>query len=83
MSKLYVGNLALSTTDDTLHQTFVWFGMVVEAMVVRGHGMGCSCGFGFITYSSVEEANSAMTVLNKMELEGKIIKASHVSDHGQ
>jgi RNA recognition motif-containing protein len=46
--RLYVGNLAYSTTEDTLRNEFGKFGNVTSALVVIDRVSGRSRGFGFV-----------------------------------
>ena len=48
-NKLYVGNLAYSVRDESLHQAFSQFGTVTSAKVMMDRDTGRSKGFGFVT----------------------------------
>ncbi|RFN43407.1 rna-binding domain-containing protein [Fusarium flagelliforme] len=67
MSKLYVGNLSWNTTDDTLKQTFEEFGTVTDSIIMRDRETGRARGFGFVTFSTEEEATAAVNALNEQE----------------
>ena len=67
-SKLYVGNLKYSVTDEQLAQLFAQFGEVKSANVIKGKG------FGFVEMSSIEEANKAHDALDGKEFEGRTIR---------
>ena len=60
----HVGNLAWGVDDLALENLFSEQGKVMEARVVYDRESGRSRGFGFVTYSSVEEVNSAIEYLN-------------------
>ena len=60
----HVGNLAWGVDDLALENLFSEQGKVMEATVVYDRESGRSRGFGFVTYSSVEEVNSAIEYLN-------------------
>ncbi|KAK8999213.1 hypothetical protein V6N11_070389 [Hibiscus sabdariffa] len=51
-------------------------GKVVEAKVVYDKKSGRSRGFGFVTYSSPEEVDSAIKTFDGVELDGRPIRAS-------
>ncbi|CZT23590.1 related to glycine-rich RNA-binding protein [Ramularia collo-cygni] len=74
--KVYVGNLAWTTTDDSLREAFSQFGQVLDTIVMRDRETGRSRGFGFVTYGSAAEANAAIEGLNERELEGRRVKLS-------
>lgn len=63
-NRVYVGNLAWSVDNLALETLFREQGNVVEAKVVYDRESGRSRGFGFVTYSSADEVNSAIDSLN-------------------
>merc|ERR1719330_1940140 len=65
---LYVKNLDDTIDDDKLRQEFAPFGTVTSAKVMYEEGR--SKGFGFVCFSSPEEATKAVTEMN-----GRIIVA--------
>ncbi len=72
-NKLYVGNLAYSVRDDSLHQAFSQFGTVSSAKVMMDRDTGRSKGFGFVEMGSDAEAQSAINGMNGQPLEGRAI----------
>jgi RNA recognition motif-containing protein len=72
-NKLYVGNLAYSVRDDSLHQAFSQFGTVTSAKVMMDRDTGRSKGFGFVEMGSDAEAQSAINGMNGQPLEGRAI----------
>jgi RNA recognition motif-containing protein len=67
MSKLFVGGLAWHTTDESLRAGFEKFGTVDNAIVVKDRDTGRSRGFGFVTFTSPQEADAALNELNNQE----------------
>lgn len=63
-NRVHVGNLAWGVDDLALESLFSEQGKVLEARVVYDRESGRSRGFGFVTYSSAEEVNSAIESLN-------------------
>ena len=72
--KLFIGGLAWAATDEDLKSAFAPFGEVVSASVVRYPDTGRSKGFGFVEYSTVEEATKAKEELDGKEIAGRAIK---------
>ena len=72
-NKLYVGNLAYSVRDESLHQAFSQFGAVTSAKVMMDRDTGRSKGFGFVEMGSDAEAQSAINGMNGQALEGRAI----------
>ncbi|KAJ8753960.1 hypothetical protein K2173_001858 [Erythroxylum novogranatense] len=75
-NRVYVGNLSWGVDNLALENLFSEQGKVVEAKVVYDRDSGRSRGFGFVTYSSAEEVNSAIETLNGAELDGREIRVS-------
>lgn len=75
-NRLYVGNLAWGVDNLALETLFSEQGKVKEARVVYDKESGRSRGFGFVTYSSPEEVNNAIEVLDGIDLNGRAIRVS-------
>lgn len=75
-TKLYVGSLAYSVTDDTLRTLFADKGEVVSATVIKDRDSGQSKGFGFVEMADAKDATAAIALLNGKELEGRTIMVS-------
>ena len=62
-TNLYVKNLNDSFDDEGLKKLFERFGTITSAKVMTGEG-GRSKGFGFVCFTTVEEASEAMRIMN-------------------
>ncbi len=71
--KLYVGNLAFSTTESALNEMFSAFGTVESVRLITDRDSGRSKGFGFVEMGSDDEAQKAIADLNGKELEGRAL----------
>ncbi|MBN3282480.1 ROA0 protein, partial [Polyodon spathula] len=60
LCKLFVGGLNVETTDDGLRQHFEQYGQLTDCVVVQNQQLQRSRCFGFVTYSTAEEADAAM-----------------------
>ena len=69
--KLYVGNLAFSTSSQDLQELFAPGGTVESASVVEDRDTGRSRGFGFVEMSSKEEGEAAIAQFNGKEVNGR------------
>jgi RNA recognition motif-containing protein len=76
MTKLYVGNLGFSTTEQQLQNAFAAHGRLASASIVMDRTTGQSRGFGFVEYESAEEANRAIEALNGTELDGRSLNVN-------
>lgn len=70
-TKLYVGNLPFSATDDKLRDLFSQAGNVTSATVVTDKMSGRSRGFGFVEMASDEEAKAAVEKFNGQDFDGR------------
>jgi cold-inducible RNA-binding protein len=75
-SKLYVGNLAYSVTNDDLHELFSQVGQVQSATVITDKFSGQSKGFGFVEMATAQEVADAIRQFNDCELKGRNIKVN-------
>ena len=67
-SKLYVGNLTYSVTDEQLTKLFSAHGEVKQVTLIGNKG------FGFIEMASAEEAEKAKEALDGTTFEGRNLK---------
>lgn len=72
--KLYVGNLNKQINDAQLNELALPFGTIVSATVATDRSSGESKGFGFVEFSTADEAKAAITGLNGREVEGQALK---------
>lgn len=70
-SKLYVGNLPFSATEQSLNELFANHGAVTSARIITDRETGRSKGFGFVEMSNTDEAQGAIENLNGQEFEGR------------
>jgi cold-inducible RNA-binding protein len=76
VNKLYVGNLSFSTGDEELREAFAPHGNVQSASVVMDRDSGQSRGFGFVEFSSSDEANRAVEAMNGTNLGGRTLNVN-------
>jgi RNA recognition motif-containing protein len=72
-TKLYVGSLPYSTTEQQLQELFAQHGTVQSAKVITDRYTGQSRGFGFVEMATGEEAQKAITALNGAALGGRTL----------
>jgi RNA recognition motif-containing protein len=70
-TKLYVGGLPYSVTEQQLNELFSQQGTVSSAKVITDKFTGQSRGFGFVEMSTVEEAKKAISALNGTQMDGR------------
>jgi cold-inducible RNA-binding protein len=70
-TKLYVGNLSFNTTENELQELFSQAGTVQEVTLMQDKFTGKSRGFAFVTMSSEEDAQNAISKFNGQTVEGR------------
>lgn len=84
---IYVGNLALETTEDELRQEFVAFGIVVSVTIMNDKyiGSGQLRGYGYVEMPSKSEGVTAINNLGGKKLRNRVVsvvEALPLSDKG-
>ncbi|MFH1192114.1 MAG: RNA-binding protein [bacterium] len=71
--KLFVGGISYDTTDESLKEAFGQAGTVVSATIITDRMTGRSKGFGFVEMSNDAEAETAISMWNGKELDGRTL----------
>ena len=66
--RLYVGNMAKSTTPDELKTLFAQAGNVSAVDIIKDRDSGQSKGFGFVTMTDQVESEKAISMFNAYSL---------------
>ncbi|KAK3038545.1 hypothetical protein RJ639_029345 [Escallonia herrerae] len=74
---LFMLGLNKRTTSEKLQEEFSKFGEVVHARVVTDRGSGYSKGFGFVKYSTLEDAEKGMKGMDAQFIDGWVIFAEY------
>ncbi len=70
-TKLYVGGIPYSSTNDDLKNHFAAAGTVVSAQIIIDKMTNRSKGFGFVEMSSEAEAEKAISMFHDQEFQGR------------
>uniref|UniRef100_A0A8C5QZP1 RRM domain-containing protein n=1 Tax=Leptobrachium leishanense TaxID=445787 RepID=A0A8C5QZP1_9ANUR len=73
LRKLFIGGLSFETTDDSLREHFEQWGKLTDCVVMRDPQTKRSRGFGFVTYSCVEEVDAAMCA-RPHKVDGRVVE---------
>ena len=80
-TRLYVGNLNFTTTEDALRTAFSASGRSVrEVAIPNDRETGRPRGFAFVTMGSEADAKAAITALNGKDLDGRTIKVNEAQE---
>lgn len=75
MTKLFVGNLPFSATEDSVRALFTPHGTVETLALINDRETGRPRGFGFIEMSNADAAR-AIDALNGVDFEGRALKVN-------
>ena len=73
-TRLYVGGVSYSSTDDSLREAFAQAGEVVSATVIKDRESGRSKGFAFVEMASDDDARNAISMFDGKEIDGRTVK---------
>jgi cold-inducible RNA-binding protein len=80
-SKLYVGNLSYTTTEDSLRSAFAANGRKVQEIAIPSdRETGRPRGFAFVTMGSDADAKAAIAALDGKDLDGRSLKVNEAQE---
>jgi RNA recognition motif-containing protein len=79
VTKLYVGNLPFSATEDSVRALFSKHGTVEKVSLINDRETGRPRGFGFVEMSNAD-ASRAMQALNGTNFEGRPLKVNEAQE---
>lgn len=79
MTKLYVGNLPFTATEDSVRALFSTHGSVEKVSLITDRDTGQPRGFGFVEMSNAD-ASRAMQALNGQDFGGRALKVNEAQD---
>ena len=79
-NRLYVGNLAFHTTEETLQRVFQACGEVAETKLVLDRETGRSRGFAFVSMATEDGARKAIAEMNGADLDGRALRVNEAEE---
>jgi nucleolin len=74
---LFMGNLSFNVTEEEIRSTFGEHGSILSCRFPTDRETGAFKGFGYLEFSSVEEATSAVQALNGKDIAGRAIRLDY------
>ena len=74
--RIYVGNLAKSTTQDEINTLFATAGTVSAVELVKDKSTGLSKGFAFVSMPQQADADKAISMFNAYSLADSALKVN-------
>ncbi len=71
--KLYVGNLPHSYSEEDLKGVFAEYPSITSCKLIIDRDTGRSKGFGFVEFSSKDDANKAIAKFHGFSVEGRAL----------
>ncbi|KAL8041847.1 hypothetical protein ABFX02_09G010600 [Erythranthe guttata] len=81
-AKVYVGNLPYDVDSDKLAKLFEDAGVVEIAEIIYNRETDQSRGFGFVTMSTVEEAEKAVDMFHRYDIGGRLLTVNKAAPKG-
>ncbi|KAL0318610.1 UNVERIFIED_CONTAM: ribonucleoprotein, chloroplastic [Sesamum angustifolium] len=81
-AKVYVGNLPYDVDSEQLAGLFKEAGVVEIAEVIYNRDTDQSRGFGFVTMSTVEEADKAVEMFHRFDVGGRLLTVNRAAPRG-
>src|SRR3954468_22205288 len=72
-TKLFVGNINHTATENDLQDHFAAAGTVVSVNIIQDRMTGRSRGFGLVEMSSAEEAEKAVSLFHEKDFQGRAL----------
>lgn len=82
MTKLYVGNLPFTATEDAVRDLFATHGTVEKVSLINDRDTGRPRGFGFVEMSNAD-ASRAMQALNGKDFNGRPLRVNEAQDRAR
>jgi RNA recognition motif-containing protein len=80
--KLYVGNLAFSSTEADLRELFEQHGALQSVNVITDRETGRSRGFAFVEFEEASSAEKAQQALDGQDLGGRTLRVNEAHERG-
>ncbi len=75
MKKIYVGNLAYTTSEQDLESQFGEFGQITHLKLIKDFATGKSKGFAFVEFETPDQAQAALA-MDGQDFQGRSLKVS-------
>jgi len=82
MTKLYVGNLPFTATEDGVRALFSQHGTVESLSLITDRETGNPRGFGFVEMANAE-ASRAIQALNGADFDGRPLRVNEAQSKGR
>ena len=82
-TRIYVGNLSYSATEEKVRQTFSEFGEVSSVRMINDRETGRFRGFAFVEMATPEAKDAAIKGLDGQEVDGRQLRVNEAQEKPQ
>ena len=82
-TRIYVGNLSYSATEEKVRQTFSEFGEVTSVRMINDRDTGRFRGFAFVEMATPEAKEAAIKGLDGQEVDGRQLRVNEAQEKPQ
>jgi RNA recognition motif-containing protein len=82
-TRIYVGNLSYSATEEKVRQAFSAFGEVASVRMINDRETGRFRGFAFVEMSTPEAKEAAIKGLDGQEVDGRQLRVNEAQERPQ
>ena len=79
-TRIYVGNLSYSATEEKVRQTFSEFGEVTSVRMINDRETGRFRGFAFVEMATPEAKEAAIKGLDGQEVDGRQLRVNEAQE---
>jgi RNA recognition motif-containing protein len=79
-TKLYVGNLPFSATEEDLRGLFETHGAIESVSVITDRETGRARGFAFVEFEEASSAEAAIQALDGRDMDGRTIRVNEAHE---
>jgi RNA recognition motif-containing protein len=79
-TRIYVGNLSYSSTEEKVKQAFSAFGEVASVRMINDRETGRFRGFAFVEMSTPEGKDAAIKGLDGQEVDGRQLRVNEAQE---
>ena len=76
---LFLGNVSFECSNESIQEIFAEYGTVTRVSLPTDRDTGSLKGFGYVDFSSQEEATAALEALNGQDIAGRAIRIDYAT----
>jgi len=76
---LFLGNLSFDCSNEGIQEIFAEYGSITRVSLPTDRDTGALKGFGYVDFTTTEEATAALEALNGQEVEGRAIRIDYAA----